>query len=46
MEENKRKIWSEDEINYLVKNYSNMFNSELCEILNRTELKFAINKLY
>jgi hypothetical protein len=47
MEENKRKIWSEDEINYLVKNYSNMFNSELCEILNRTELSIYVkaNKL-
>ena len=47
MEENKRKIWLEDEINYLVKNYSNMFNSELCEILNRTELSIYVkaNKL-
>jgi len=47
MEENKRKIWSEDEINYLVKNYSNIFNSELCEILNRTELSIYVkaNKL-
>jgi hypothetical protein len=47
MEENKRKLWSEDEINYLVKNYSNMFNSELCEILNRTELSIYVkaNKL-
>ena len=47
MEENKRKFWSEDEINYLVKNYSNMFNSELSKILNRTELSIYIkaNKL-
>jgi hypothetical protein len=47
MEEKKRKSWSEDEINYLTKNYSDMFNSELCEILNRTELSIYVkaNKL-
>jgi hypothetical protein len=47
MEENKRKKWSEDEINYLIKNYSDMFNSELCQILNRTELSIYVkaNKL-
>jgi hypothetical protein len=47
MEENKRKSWSEDEIIFLKKNYSDMFNSELCKILNRTEQSIYVkaNKL-
>ena len=47
MEENKRKSWSKDEIIFLKKNYSNMFNSDLCKILNRTEQSIYVkaNKL-
>jgi hypothetical protein len=37
MKENKRKYWSESEINLLIENYSDNFNSELVKILNRSE---------
>jgi hypothetical protein len=40
--ENKRKIWSEEEIIYLKKNYSNMFNSDLSKILGRTETSIYV----
>jgi len=42
MEDNKRKIWSNYEIEFLKKNYSNMFNSELIKTLNRTEKSIHI----
>lgn len=47
MEENKRKLWTEKEIKYLKRNYSNMFNFELSKILNRSELSIYVkaNKL-
>jgi hypothetical protein len=47
MEENKKKIWSEEEIIFLKKNYSDMFNYELCEVLRRTEQSIYLkaNKL-
>jgi len=43
----KRKEWTENEINYLINNYSDMFNSELSKELNRTELSIYVkaNKL-
>ena len=45
--EEKRKIWSETEINYLKNNYGDKFNFELSKILNRTELSIYVkaNKL-
>jgi bifunctional non-homologous end joining protein LigD len=47
MKKNKRKVWSESEIDFLVKNYSEMFNSELVKILDRSELSIYVkaNKL-
>jgi hypothetical protein len=47
MEKTKRKLWTETEINYLMENYSNMFNSELCEKLGKTEKSIYLkaNKL-
>jgi hypothetical protein len=47
MEENKRKVWSDSEINYLINNYSDNFNSDLCKIMNRTKLSIYVkaNKL-
>jgi hypothetical protein len=45
--EEKRKIWSESEINYLINNYPDKFNSELSKILNRSESSIYVkaNKL-
>lgn len=47
MEENKRKLWTKREIDYLKSNYSNMFNFELSKILNRSEISIYVkaNKL-
>jgi hypothetical protein len=47
MEEKKRTYWTEDEIIFLIKNYSDMFNSEISKILNRTETSIYVkaNKL-
>lgn len=45
--EEKRKIWTESEINYLKNNYSDKFNFELSKVLNRTEMSIYVkaNKL-
>jgi len=47
MKDNKRKLWSDEEINYLTNNYSDMFNYELTKILNRSETSIYVkaNKL-
>jgi hypothetical protein len=47
MEKNKRKLWSDEEIEYLKNNYSNKFNSELSKFLNRNDLSIYLkaNKL-
>lgn len=47
MEENKRKIWTIEEIKLLENNYSNMFNSDLVKLFNRTEQSIYLkaNKL-
>lgn len=47
MEKNKRKFWTESEIEFLIKNYSKMFSVDLSEKLNRSVLSINMkaNKL-
>jgi hypothetical protein len=47
MENNKRKYWSESEIKFLFENYSDKFNSELVDILGKSEksIYMKANKL-
>lgn len=47
MEVNKKKSWSSEDVLFLKENYSNSFNTDLSNILNRSELSISIkaNKL-
>lgn len=42
MKEKKRTYWTEEEVFFLKKNYSNMFNNEISKILNRSETSIYV----